>query len=151
MQQARFSLLWSLGGALLVVAAAPTANSAGPATNAPRLIDGPAGYTIACATRSGTELRACEDLPSARYCDSEANFASRPSTERTGMTFVNRSEEPVDIYWLNFQGARIQYQHLSPGGRFVRSTFVGHNWLVTNMAGQCIGIFKAAPESIAFF
>ena len=67
------------------------------------------------------------------------------------MTFVNRSEAPVDIYWLSFQGERVPYQHLAPGGRFVQQTFIGHNWLVTDMAGQCVGIFKAAPESIAFF
>lgn len=96
-------------------------------------------------------MRACEDLPSARYCASEPNYASRPSKERTGMTFVNRSEAPVDIYWLGFQGERVPYQHLPPGGRFVQQTFIGHNWLVTDMAGQCVGIFKAAPESIAFF
>ncbi len=67
------------------------------------------------------------------------------------MTFVNRSDAPVDIYWLGFQGERVPYQHLAPGGRFKQQTFIGHNWLVTDMAGQCVGIFRAAPEAIAFF
>lgn len=67
------------------------------------------------------------------------------------MTFVNRSDEPVKMYWLNFQGERILYQYLPRGGRHTQKTFIGHNWLVTTLADQCIGIFKGAPESIAFF
>ena len=119
--------------------------------NAGGVIDGPAGYTIACSIGSRSDLHACADLPSAKYCVSEPNYASRPSKERTGMTFVNRSAGPLDVYWLSFQGERVPYQHLPPGGRFVQQTFIGHNWLVTDVSGQCVGIFKAAPESIAFF
>jgi len=114
-------------------------------------VDGPAGYEVACSIHSASGYRACNELPSARSCDSEPNYASRPSKEPTGITFVNRSDEPVKIYWLSFQGERILYQYLPPGGRHTQKTFIGHNWLVTTLAEQCIGIFKAAPESIAFF
>jgi hypothetical protein len=146
-QRTFFFLLMTLPA---IVAGQP-ASPAAPQGNAPRAIDGPAGYAIACSLSSGGALRSCEDLPSAKYCQSEPNYASRPSKERTGMTFVNRSEAPVEIYWLGFQGERVPYQHLPPGGRFTQQTFIGHNWLVTDTAGQCVGIFKAAPESIAFF
>jgi hypothetical protein len=151
MQRTHFFRLLTLGLALPAIAAGQLASAAGPQANAHDVIDGPAGYAIACSLSSGGGMRACEDLPSARYCASEPNFASRPSKERTGMTFVNRSEAPVEIYWLGFQGERVPYQHLPPGARFEQQTFIGHNWLVTDMAGQCVGIFKAAPESIAFF
>jgi hypothetical protein len=151
MRQIHAVALLSRAAALLLIALTPMASTAEPQANAHAVIDGPAGFSIACATHSGSELRACEDLPSAGYCATEANYASRPSKEPTGMTFVNRSAEPLDIYWLSFQGERVQYQHLPPGGRFVQQTYIGHNWLITNMAGQCIGIFKAAPESLAFF
>jgi hypothetical protein len=67
------------------------------------------------------------------------------------VTFVNRSAEPLEIYWLSFHGEPIHYRHLAPGDRAVQQTFIGHNWLVTGTAGQCIGVFKAAPQSIAFF
>jgi hypothetical protein len=114
-------------------------------------VDGPAGYGIACSIQTSKRFRACDELPSARSCDSESNFASQPSTEATAMTFVNRSDEPVKIYWLSFQGGRKLYQYLPPGARHTQKTFIRHNWLVTNLAEQCIGIFNAAPESIAFF
>ncbi len=114
-------------------------------------IDGPAGYEVACSIHSEAGYRACNELPSAHACDAEPNYASRPSQQATGITFANRSDEPVKIYWLSFQGERKFYQYLPPGGRHTQKTFIGHNWLVTTLAGQCIGIFKAAPESIAFF
>lgn len=143
--------LLTLALALPAIMAGRLASSAEPQANAQGTVDGPAGYAIACSLGSGSDMRACQDLPSAKYCESEPNYASRPSSERTAMTFVNRSEAPVDIYWLGFQGERVPYQHLPPGGRFVQQTFIRHNWLVTDMAGNCVGIFKAAPQSIAFF
>jgi hypothetical protein len=115
------------------------------------LVDGPAGYEVVCAIHASAGFRTCDELSSARSCETEANFASRPSKESTGITFVNRSDEPVKIYWLNFHGERVLYQYLPPGGRHMQKTFIGHNWVVTALTEQCIGIFKAAPQSIAFF
>lgn len=131
-------------GALMLPAMCIPEPSAAP-------VDGPAGYAIACSIQSAKHLRACEDLPSARSCAAEANYPSLASKQTTGMTFVNRSDEPIKIYWLNFQGKRRLYHFLPPGGRQTQQTFIGHNWLVTNSANQCIGIFGAAPLSIAFF
>jgi hypothetical protein len=115
------------------------------------LVDGPAGYATSCSIRSGPHLRACDDLPSARSCAAESHHPSLASKESTGVTFVNRSDEPIKIYWLSFQGERKLYHFLPPGSRQMQKTFIGHNWLVTNLADQCIGIFAAAPLSIAFF
>jgi hypothetical protein len=114
-------------------------------------VDGPAGYDIACSIQMSKRFRACDELPSGRSCDSESNYASQPSKETTAITFVNRSDEPVKIYWLSFRGERKLYQYLPPSARHTQQTFIGHNWLATNLAEQCIGIFNAAPQSIAFF
>jgi hypothetical protein len=131
-------------GALVLPTARSQSQPAAP-------VDGPAGYEVACSIQGSKGFHACEDLPSARSCHSESNLASQSSKEATAMTFVNRSNEPVKIYWLSFQGERKLYQYLPPGGRHMQKTFIGHNWLVTNLAEQCIGIFNAAPQSIAFF
>jgi hypothetical protein len=114
-------------------------------------VDGPAGYEVACSLHPSSAYRSCSDLASAQSCATEPNFASRPSQEPTGITFVNRSDEPVKIYWLSFQGERKLYQYLPPGGRHTQPTFIGHFWLVASLTEQCIGIFKGAPQSIAFF
>jgi len=67
------------------------------------------------------------------------------------MTFVNRSSQAFALYWLDFQGNRRFYLTLPPGGRASQATYIGHNWLLATVDGQCVGVFKAAPESLAFF
>ena len=112
------------------------------------LADNPAGYEVACSIQDSTGFLPCDESPPSRSCGAEANFASQPSRESTGITFVNRSDKPVKVYWLNFQGQRVLYQDLPPGGRHTQQTFIGHNWLVTTATEQCITIFETAPQSI---
>ena len=109
---------------------------------------------MACAigVATGTPgVHHCAELGAAQRCEHEAELASHPSREATGLTVVNRSDEPIKLYWLSFSGRRRLYRSLAPGNRVVQPTFIGHNWIVTNGAGECIGIFNAAPISIAFF
>jgi hypothetical protein len=113
--------------------------------------EGPAGYTIACAVADQPRMRSCAELPSAEACRHEPDLASRSSQEPTGMTFVNRSDPTLDLYWLDFGGGRRLYRHLTPGARASQDTFTGHYWLLATPDGVCLGIFKAAPESLAFF
>jgi hypothetical protein len=131
----------------VAIAVATAARADAPA---PPVRDGAAGYTVACALVDQPGMRTCTDLPTAAACAREPDFASRPSSEPTGMTFVNRSDRSVYIFWLDFRGERRLYRTLTPGGHTVQQTFIGHNWLVAT-SEQCIGIFKAAPESLAFF
>jgi hypothetical protein len=129
-----------------VVAEAQTGSSTPP------LRDGATGYTIACtlvADQPG--IRSCTDLPTATACAREPDFASRSSAEATGMTFVNRSDRAIHIFWLDFHGNRVLYRTIPAGGRAVQQTFICHNWVVTMSDGQCVGVFRAAPESFAFF
>jgi len=139
----QYSVALAIGALMLPVTCMPEPSAT--------LVDGPAGFSIACSIKSAPHLQSCDDLPSARSCASESNYPSLASKESTGITFVNRSAEPIKIYWLSFQGERRLYHLLPPGARRTQQTFVGHNWLVTNLADQCIGVFAAAPVSIAFF
>ena len=117
----------------------------------PTVQDGASGYSVVCALVDQPHLRSCADLAEAHACLSEPEFASRPSKEPTGMVFANRSSSTVRIYWLDFQGNRRLYRNLSPGDKTSQSTFIGHNWLIADLHDRCIGIFKAAPQSFAFF
>lgn len=107
--------------------------------------DGPRGSEIACTIQDSSGLRACDEPPPPQSCDAEASYASQPSNESTGITFVNHGENPVKVYWLNFQGGRVLYKSLPPGGGYTQQTFIGHNWIVTTSTEQCIGIFATAP------
>jgi len=126
-----------------------TAATADPPSRA--LSEGPAGYSIACAIADQPRMRSCAELPSAEACKHEPDLASLGSREVTAMTFVNRSDTTLDLYWLDFSGQRRLYHHLTPGARAKQDTFMGHYWLLATPDGICVGIFKAAPQSLAFF
>jgi hypothetical protein len=138
-------------GALACVTVLVGAAAAAEPAQTAGLRDGPTGYSVACALSDQPGLKSCADLPAAQACAHEPDYASRPSREPTGMTFVNRSTRALEVYWLDFQGNRRPYRNLAPGGRFHQNTFIGHNWLVATLDGRCLGIFRAAPESLAFF
>lgn len=140
---------WYLRIPLCLIASLSVAAVAEPPTRT--IQDGPAGYSVACSLVDQPGVRSCAELPSAQACEREFDFASRPPQAPTGMTFVNLSEQTVRIYWLDFNGYRKLYQTIPPGGRTTQKTFMGHNWLVAGVDDRCIGIFKAAPESLAFF
>jgi hypothetical protein len=110
-------------------------------------VDGSTGYDVACSVPASTGLMACEQPP-AHSCDAEASYASQPSRDSTEITLVNRSDNAVKVYWLNFQGQRILYQNLPPGGGYTQQTFIGHTWMVTTLAEQCIRIFATVPQPI---
>jgi hypothetical protein len=120
-------------------------------SDVPVVRDGASGYTVVCAVADQPNVRSCAQLPQAQACTREPESASRPSKDATGMVFANRSNSTVKIYWLDFQGHRRLYRSLSPGDKTTQNTFIGHNWLIANLRDECIGIFKAAPESLAFF
>jgi hypothetical protein len=119
-----------------------------------QLRDGPAGYTFACAIRTSAGVpgvRLCSDLGAAQRCQHESDFASHPTQQRTRLTIVNRSAEVVKLYWLDREGTRALYGTIAPGGRVNQDTRIGASWVVASGDGQCLGVFNAAPVSIAFF
>jgi VHL beta domain len=143
----------TLDNAAALLAAAAVLFSGAAAGESPgRAVgEGPTAYTVACAIADQPRMHNCAELPSADACKHEGDLASRPSSDPTGMTFVNRSDTTLDLYWLDFQGGRRLYHHLTPGARAKQDTYIGHYWLLATPDGVCVGIFKAAPESLAFF
>ena len=113
--------------------------------------DGASGYTIACAVgaddKSVPRVRSCADLEAAQGCLHPGDFVSRPSQ----LTVVNRSDTALRLYWVDFQGNWRLYHTVAPGSRIQQDTFIGHNWLIATSGDRCIGVFNAAPISIAFF
>jgi len=68
---------------------------------------------------------------------------SRNTGEETEITFINRTSEDVELYWLDDQGARRPYGRLRPGAERRQHTFAGHVWLGTDRNGTVLGIFTA--------
>lgn len=71
----------------------------------------------------------------------------RPS-QRTGpetsVTFLNRTGDALELYWVNPEGQRVHYGTLAAGASRVQHTFGGHVWLLTRVDGRPVAAFEAA-------
>ncbi len=62
----------------------------------------------------------------------------------TTITFVNKSGEPVRIYWLDFNGDRVLYGKLGSEDALTLATFLTHPWLITDDSGSVWYIYHPA-------
>lgn len=71
---------------------------------------------------------------------------SRRTGDETSLTFVNRLEVPVQVFWVDSAGARQPYGTVAAGATREQHTFAGHVWLVTDAAGATLAVFEAVEE-----
>jgi hypothetical protein len=53
--------------------------------------------------------------------------------------FANTSSHPRLLYWIDFAGTRQPYGVLAPGQSGFITSFITHSWVVTDLAGTCLG------------
>jgi dipeptidyl-peptidase-4 len=73
-----------------------------------------------------------------------------PSLQTGGATqikFMNRLQQPVDIFWIDPGGKRVAYGSLSPGENRENATYAGHVWLVASRGGDVLGVFEAQASA----
>jgi dipeptidyl-peptidase-4 len=79
-----------------------------------------------------------------------ASTEPRPST-RTGdetlITFINRTDGDVQVYWIDSEGERRYYATVRAGQHHQQHTYAGHVWLVTDRDGKNLAVFVAAEEA----
>jgi hypothetical protein len=81
-------------------------------------------------------------------CAQEGAVRSGDGGTDTTITFVNSTPDPVDIYWLDHDGAReLYHEELAAGGSQEQDTVVGHYWLAADPQGACVGIYEAQGTS----
>lgn len=74
--------------------------------------------------------------------------ASRSTGGETYLTFRNRLDRPVDLFWLDTEGQRVGYGRIVPGGEREQHTFAGHVWEA--VAGDdVVGRFVATEQQTA--
>ena len=75
-------------------------------------------------------------------------------TRRTGaettITFVNRTDREVKLFWLDEAGERQSYGVLGPGQKRDQHTFEGHVWLAIDARDRVLGAYEAteSPGSV---
>ncbi len=76
-------------------------------------------------------------------CRDEGRVHSVEGVTESTIIFRNYLNQPVQIFWLDYQGRREPILTLGPGDKARQQTFVTHLWLAADMSGRCIGIYLA--------
>jgi dipeptidyl-peptidase-4 len=73
--------------------------------------------------------------------------SSRRTGEETSITFINRTDKDVDIYWIDSERQRKHYATVAAGEQHRQHTFAGHVWLVTDKDGEMLLAFMADEQA----
>ena len=95
-------------------------------------------YTLSAQKGEGGEERS---LPATRQ-----PHPSRDGGVETEVTFVNRMDSEVSLFWIDSDGKRTPYGSLKPGESRRQHTFAGHVWLVTRSGGAILAVFEAEEQ-----
>jgi len=84
----------------------------------------------------------------AEPCSEEGTLLSLDPTgvPMTDITFVNLRTAPIDVYWLDYEGARKLYSSVAPGASAVEHTWPVHPWLAADTSGACLGIYHPLSQ-----
>ena len=69
--------------------------------------------------------------------------SSRNGGVQTSVQFVNQTDEPLRLFWIDTGGLRRAYGVIEAGGKRDQPTYAGHIWLLVNPEGRPRGLFSA--------
>ncbi|MFT5466755.1 MAG: hypothetical protein ACI8UO_001855 [Verrucomicrobiales bacterium] len=71
---------------------------------------------------------------------------SGDSTERTFLRIRNQTDEPVRIFWIDFEGKRQPKGSIAPKQDWSQETFASHLWLLTDESGEPQQLLETTAE-----
>jgi hypothetical protein len=66
------------------------------------------------------------------------------------VVFVNETDSPKSIFWLNYEGKPEFWRRIGPGESFPQDTYMTHPWMVQDEAGQCVGVYLPTSTQTKF-
>ncbi|KAJ3107088.1 hypothetical protein HDU96_008012 [Phlyctochytrium bullatum] len=84
--------------------------------------------------------------------DADVNSAATPlkstgSGPETFLTFVNRTGENVEVFWVDWEGKEISYLNLNNDQIYKQQTYATHAWKFVGVdSGKVIGYHRAVEE-----
>ncbi|MDP6526477.1 MAG: hypothetical protein QGH15_19870 [Kiritimatiellia bacterium] len=58
------------------------------------------------------------------------------------LTIENKTQSPIKLQWLDYDGARVHYQNIAAGREAVQLTYVGHYWIILDAKDKPVGIYE---------
>ncbi|MFN0127727.1 MAG: DPP IV N-terminal domain-containing protein [Verrucomicrobiales bacterium] len=97
--------------------------------------------------RTGVKTRL--EAPPSAEAGKASPVAPRPSPlggDETTLTIANRSAEPLQLYWIDPEGAWKSYGGVRPGEERAQHTYAGHVWLLVGPAGEKVACYQATSD-----
>jgi dienelactone hydrolase len=91
------------------------------------LVNGATGAKKTVTTREALQL----PPPPSRRSSVEGLWTTKASPKSTvpiSVTFVNQTDELINVYWFDYYGKPKSYGSIPPGGKNTTKTFQGHRW-----------------------
>jgi hypothetical protein len=70
-------------------------------------------------------------------CEREGTDTSRDGVAEANLTVINLTEATFDLFWLDYDGARVFYQTVLPSSTQQQPTWITHPWILADEAGTC--------------
>lgn len=67
----------------------------------------------------------------------------------TEITFINRGDDTLFIYWINYKCEEVYFQTLEPGHQYTQQTFVTHPWVIRNSEEMLVNSYIATDSEPA--
>lgn len=81
-------------------------------------------------------------------CSTDSALHSLNGDTKTGIYFINKTNQQLKSYWLNYEGKRIFYKTIQPKSGYMQPTYLTHPWVITDENDQCIYTFMSESGSV---
>ena len=75
------------------------------------------------------------------------NLKSGDDDTETAIIFVNRTGAEIAYYWVDYEGDEKFYGKIAPNASVSQHTFAGHVWLIKDMSGRNLAVFRAEEKT----
>ena len=72
---------------------------------------------------------------------------SEDDDTETAVLFVNGTEAEITYYWVDYEGKEKSYGRIAPSDFVNHQTYVGHVWLIKDVNGQNLAVFRAEGKT----
>lgn len=101
-----------------------------------------AALAVAAATLATTTVATPAH---AAGCPAPGDIVSFNSDDAAAIIFLNGTNRPLRVYWLDFRGDAKFYRELQPGEAYRQQTYLTHPWVGVDPSGNCVGgVFMAS-------
>ena len=73
--------------------------------------------------------------------------ASKLDGSRFDVVFINRSEQPIQLWWMNEAGQPKPYEKIPAGKQLRRQSRPGAVWVIRSQSGKSLGYFRIGDRS----